>query len=481
MGSSGSKEYSPTNSVEASQMNQEEKIGLMDNKILLPTQAEDNSKNNTVVEAGKQPVQAAAKLAVPLKDVQQSPQEPVVPNKKIAKLFGFFESSVYNDLIENKLNPNHYIWYMFFVLFLIFLNILLPIYFLGRFLQDSLKYQGIKNPINKRSVDYNATVSIPKKNCKNSWNIISCESNAIYAFRLLIIVPSLMVFSAFLFMAFVISSEGREVDSLKTAATFIVIYATISSFITIAYVQKLSKSKVTGPSEKYDDFNNELRKHMYMANARFTSALKVAPTNAFDRDKIVNNALDQIIQLSSSERAKPLCTDGLATAPSVPSPSSTAPPCRDYNTMNAEEIGKIIVTLNMYNYYSKISDPDDRAEALNYVFDSMNVLNQNIPENPALSYSHYLSRYTTSIPQDDAITRYSKHPVFYLPSSTKTAALEYANKAMSELNKIASVMYPEKSYKDVQNTYIGLFMAQIGLPVLIIIVYRKIQSRMAEK
>jgi hypothetical protein len=226
----------------------------------------------------------------------------------------------------------------------------------------------------------------------------------------------------------------------------------------------------------YTAFNDKLRDNMYIKQAKFTTALQQAPKNAFERDQIVNNALDELITISDAELRKPKCTDGLANSIS----NGVQEQCREYNTqLTVEDLSKIVVTLNMYNYYSRITDPNDREEALKYVFDSADLMRQNLPEAKSLEYAHYLCRYTTSIPQDDPFLRYNRHPVFYVdPRVVKPAVMNSANAVMNELNNLASVMYPEESYKAVQKSMIVLFMTQLGLPLLIYIVYKAIKARM---
>lgn len=358
-------------------------------------------------------------------------------NLEIDKLIRLFEQ--YSGLSFQAINKFHLV-VLFLILLLAFSNIAIGLIFSINMAVDSTKTNDLRSVLNKDSVDYVVVTEIPSKPCFK--DIIKCFTMGKYPFILFFMISTLLSVIALSYAAY-ITYYGVGGIQTKMFAWSVALYGVLAASMTTAYMSSIRKPKITDQAKKYEEFNQLCQNYTLFSQLEAIKELAVSPTNLWEREAVIEAALNKIQTLD----------------------------------VNKGDHYRILFTLNMFLQYCKIADEDQRAEALQYYFDKRSFFVTSITKRP-LEWSKYLYRDSNTIQNftQYLVKRYKTHKAFaQLSAQSMEEAKSRVSGYIAELNKITAGWAPERTYKQLNQLSTGVFVVQTVFIMIYIYVLKKLR------
>ena len=338
---------------------------------------------------------------------------------------------------------------------LLIANIVIGLVLVIMMIVDTVKNSSKAYSLNKDDPGYKTVIGIGTSASRFSFLNVANYFKG-YPFILLQALSGvIIIFSGVMFMR-VLSLQGAMKAKLFYGLIFL--YCVISGLINITY--SASKMNIAKKDEfvKYQEFNESVRDYMYR-DANFISALS-SPSST--------NRNDNIIAALRTLGSDPLDSDALSN---------------------------VFVTLAMYTYFDDLNDENDRVKALQKLFDPFKFTQSILPDindpskymNEPLEYTMYLYRKRIAI--DDAMlqgyitaAQSGSTPVPVIANSNECVLRQARTLAIEKINRLNNTylsFFPQAVFLTMRMATSAIFMAQLAIPVICYILWRKYGNSIA--
>lgn len=338
---------------------------------------------------------------------------------------------------------------------LLIANIVIGLVLVIMMIVDTVKNSSKAYSLNKDDPGYKTVIGIGSTASRFSFLNVANYFKG-YPFILLQVISGvIIIFSGVMFMR-VLALQGAMKAKLFYGLIFL--YCVISGLINITY--SASKMNIAKREEfgKYQEFNESVRDYMYR-DANFISALS-SPSST--------NRNDNIIAALRAVGSDPVDT---------------------------ERLSNIFVTLAMYTYFDDLNDENDRVKALQKLFDPFKFTQSILPDindptkymNEPLEYTMYLYRKRIAI--DDAMlqgyitaAQSASTPVPVIANSNECVLRQARTLAIEKINRLNNTylsFFPQAVFLTMRMAATAIFMAQLAIPVICYMLWRRYGNSIA--